>query len=881
MNIKYKKYKKQISINKNKILGTKSKVQRKNNINSIKIRKSSIVTDNNLYSIKVVDKVNKIVDTKVSNAENIKDRGAEYEKFADLSDNEIYQMENEKIARYLSKSYSTVEKGALNISEISEHEQLFEKYLSKKKNYDMVLGTRTDFMTSCHKVIGKQGNSVRLNSNIYDRKNKFENMNVFLSGYNKFVIDGKNSVRKIMGHQNISLGHFNVEALRVKDKKEITKAQQQHDYDEENDSQETINDTKTKTESNLKNIILAVNAGKYFSVRYDVKRKKILKIKAKKSDEEKVLREKKVKKTTADRLSEAIEKTNVLNNTISNASKLSSAENKDIEDILKITGSVGDKVERIVSEKKLQKQQKFLQNQNEKRLAKLEKKTDSVIEKKREINKLLYDKSLSKKDKAELERKLGIIKKKEKDSLISNDIKEKRINNLLKKNSAEIKDVDRLKKKLLNKNFNQKEKMRKLAQKQQLKAMSRAYIIKKMTEGQSDDTEFIMNLIKSKSVFVVGNIMRRFGKLLLKGIKKLIKLAAPAMAAMLPIIFMVMLLVAPFAALGGASDDEEQQQQEQVDEDGEYDGSVLILKGHMKDTVKNNPKVMKWKDYVKKAVKDNDMDDSWVDMVLCMMQQESGGGTTDLMQCGAMTQIESINTGVRILKQNCINVCIKKNVADLKMVLCCYNHGQSFADYIVKNYKSKYEVKASKKFCAEHLASYNATSSKKITVWGDPLYAAHVLQYYSFDSMVLQDDKDTDKSKWSDKDKKNVSSVKLTELTKYACKFIGNRYVYGGNDINNGIDCSGYVQYIFKHFGVKLPRTSTEQSKVGKKIDNIKNAKPGDLLFYANGKQVHHVAIYMGNNIIINASNKATYPAGGIKTQAADYQPIYCIRRVK
>ena len=874
MNIKYKKYKKQISINKNKILGVKSKVQRKNNINSIKIRKSSIVTDNNLYNTKVVDKVNKIVETKVSN------RGVEYEKIADLPDNKIYQTKNEKIARYLSKSYSTVEEGASNIS---EHEHLFEKYLLKNKDYDMVSETRKDFMTSCHKVIGKQGNSVRSgsNSNIDDRKNKIENMNVFLSGYNKFVIDGKNKVRKIMGHQNISLGHFNVEVLRVKDKEEITKAQQQHDYDEENDSQETINDTKTKTESNLKNIILAVNAGRYFSVRYDVKRQKILRIKAKKNGEEKVLRDKKAKKTTADRLSEATEKTNVLNNTINSASKLSSAENKDIEDILKITGSVGDKVERIVSEKKLQKQQKFLQNQNEKRLAKLEKKTDSVIEKKREINKLLYDKSLSKKDKAELERKLGIIKKKEKDSLISNDIKEKRINNLLKKNSAEIKDVDRLKKKLLNKNFNQKEKMRKLAQKQQLKAMSRAYIIKKMTEGQSDDTEFIMNLIKSKSVFVVGNIMRRFGKLLLKGIKKLIKLAAPAMAAMLPIIFMVMLLVAPFAALGGASDDEEQQQQEQVDEDGEYDGSVLILKGHMKDTVKNNPKVMKWKDYVKKAVKDNNMDDSWVDMVLCMMQQESAGGTTDLMQCGAMTQIESINTGVRILKQNCINVCIKKNVADLKMVLCCYNHGQSFADYIVKNYKSKYEVEASKKFCAEHLASYNATSSKKISVWGDPLYAAHVLQYYSFDGMVLQDDKDIDKSKWSDKDKKNVSSVKLTELTKYACKFIGNKYVYGGNDINNGIDCSGYVQYIFKHFGVKLPRTSTEQSKVGRKIDNIKNAKPGDLLFYANGKQVHHVAIYMGNNIIINASNKATYPAGGIKTQAADYQPIYCIRRVK
>ena len=99
MNIKYKKYKKQISINKNKILGVKSKVQRKNNINSIKIRKSSIVTDNNLYNTKVVDKVNKIVETKVSN------RGVEYEKIADLPDNKIYQTKNEKIARYLFAFY--------------------------------------------------------------------------------------------------------------------------------------------------------------------------------------------------------------------------------------------------------------------------------------------------------------------------------------------------------------------------------------------------------------------------------------------------------------------------------------------------------------------------------------------------------------------------------------------------------------------------------------------------------------------------------------------------------------------------------------------------------------------------------------------------------
>ncbi len=117
----------------------------------------------------------------------------------------------------------------------------------------------------------------------------------------------------------------------------------------------------------------------------------------------------------------------------------------------------------------------------------------------------------------------------------------------------------------------------------------------------------------------------------------------------------------------------------------------------------------------------------------------------------------------------------------------------------------------------------------------------------------------------------NVDGQKLVE---FACKFIGNPYVYAGNDINNGIDCSGFTKYVYGHFGIELPRYSGAQRNCGKAV-SYANAKPGDLFFYEG-----HVAIYMGNGKIVHASNSKPYPAGGIKTSSATYREILAIRRV-
>lgn len=121
-------------------------------------------------------------------------------------------------------------------------------------------------------------------------------------------------------------------------------------------------------------------------------------------------------------------------------------------------------------------------------------------------------------------------------------------------------------------------------------------------------------------------------------------------------------------------------------------------------------------------------------------------------------------------------------------------------------------------------------------------------------------------------------------IVAYAKQFVGNKYKYGGtnpyiNDwsIDDGIDCSGFVQFVYKQNGINLPRDSRGQSNVGTAINGIENAKAGDLIFYAKGGTINHVAIYMGGNKVIHASSAKT----GIKiTDNASYRTIAAIRRV-
>jgi cell wall-associated NlpC family hydrolase len=112
-------------------------------------------------------------------------------------------------------------------------------------------------------------------------------------------------------------------------------------------------------------------------------------------------------------------------------------------------------------------------------------------------------------------------------------------------------------------------------------------------------------------------------------------------------------------------------------------------------------------------------------------------------------------------------------------------------------------------------------------------------------------------------------------IASYALQFVGNPYVYGGTSLTNGTDCSGFTMSVFKKFGISLPRTSGEQSGVGKKI-SVSDARAGDLIFYSSGGRVNHVALCIGNGRVVHASN----PKVGITTSNMYYRTPYCARRV-
>ena len=105
----------------------------------------------------------------------------------------------------------------------------------------------------------------------------------------------------------------------------------------------------------------------------------------------------------------------------------------------------------------------------------------------------------------------------------------------------------------------------------------------------------------------------------------------------------------------------------------------------------------------------------------------------------------------------------------------------------------------------------------------------------------------------------------------YARQFIGYPYVYGGNSLTGGIDCSGFTQQIYAAFGVSLPRTSYAQAYCGYEIP-LSQAQAGDLLVYDG-----HVGIYNGTGGIVHASS----PSVGItEFSNCQYRRLLCVRRV-
>ena len=116
--------------------------------------------------------------------------------------------------------------------------------------------------------------------------------------------------------------------------------------------------------------------------------------------------------------------------------------------------------------------------------------------------------------------------------------------------------------------------------------------------------------------------------------------------------------------------------------------------------------------------------------------------------------------------------------------------------------------------------------------------------------------KDTNNStnKTINKDTSNSTGVTAQQVLAYAYQFEGYPYVWGGSSPSTGFDCSGFVQYVYAHFGINLPRTTFEQVNCGTPV-SLNNIKPGDLVFeFGSSEGPNHVGIYIGDGQMIDAA---------------------------
>ena len=113
------------------------------------------------------------------------------------------------------------------------------------------------------------------------------------------------------------------------------------------------------------------------------------------------------------------------------------------------------------------------------------------------------------------------------------------------------------------------------------------------------------------------------------------------------------------------------------------------------------------------------------------------------------------------------------------------------------------------------------------------------------------------------------------QVINYAMQFVGGPYVYGGNSLTNGTDCSGFTKLVYANYGVYLPRSAPEQAHVGTHID-LNNIMPGDIVVSGYDGVVCHTAIYIGDEKLVHALNSNV----GIVVTSLYIMPIIDVRRV-
>lgn len=115
------------------------------------------------------------------------------------------------------------------------------------------------------------------------------------------------------------------------------------------------------------------------------------------------------------------------------------------------------------------------------------------------------------------------------------------------------------------------------------------------------------------------------------------------------------------------------------------------------------------------------------------------------------------------------------------------------------------------------------------------------------------------------------------KIVDFALQYLGGPYVHGGNSLTKGTDCSGFTKLIFAEFGYSLNRTPSGQLSSDGRSINYSEIQPGDIICYtSNGKTCTHVALYIGDGLIVHAANSKK----GIITNEATYSTILGVKNI-
>lgn len=120
------------------------------------------------------------------------------------------------------------------------------------------------------------------------------------------------------------------------------------------------------------------------------------------------------------------------------------------------------------------------------------------------------------------------------------------------------------------------------------------------------------------------------------------------------------------------------------------------------------------------------------------------------------------------------------------------------------------------------------------------------------------------------------SSVSTNAIVSYAMNFLGTPYIWGGTTPNPGFDCSGFMQYVYAHFGIGIGRTTYEQIHDGVEV-SIDSLEPGDLILFGTCDDPHHVGMYIGSGQYIHAPHTGDV----IKISPLDRSDFLTARRIK